>query len=1106
MSKNSPEQTTSMQLNAVARGAENFLRWSSSAMLRGGRVTKFKGVAASYSPELGLTAHEAGHGLVASGGSATLTLGMARRLLRWTAAPLALLAASSPAFAQAKDDCVLDGERGFICEDNGGPLTVEPALKGGDDDLRIVLEDGFDIDTSGTGQNGLDASEFNSVTIRQESGTSTIIGGRNGLFFFDIYGNIDIITGGDVTGLGGDGVYLNNEDGSLTLDTSAGTVFGRDNGIVTRNQGNGATTIITADVDTGFGEGGVFDGINAENGSSATDLTIDSSAGSVTAQDNGIVARNNGTGETTITTADVDGEDGNGIDVINAAGSGDIDIDTTAGTVFGRYSGIVTQNQGDGATTIITADVDTGAGEGGPRDGINAVNGISASDLIIDTSAGSVRSITRNGIVARNNGTGDTTITTADVTGDFGYGVDARNASTAGDLIIDTSAGTVATGFSSIRDTIFAENRGTGATRIITGDVYGVGETGEGAGIDATGYASTTELEIDTTAGTVTSDGDGILAYHSGSGDLTIRTAGVVSTQRDGIDATNAGTGDFIIDSSAGDVRAQSEGIQAFNYGTGDVSITTGNVTGTTSDGVYSYNTFGAGSLTIDTSAGAVSGGNDGIEAYHYGNGNLTITTADVSGSGDDGIRARSYYGDISINSVAGSVSGARNGINASQNGSGADYYSISITTADVSGAGGDGIRADNEYSSGEITIDSSAGAVTGSNNGIYTYNRGYLSGTDITTGDVTGESGAGIVARTYGEGGYGAGGIAIDSSAGRVTGSVDGIVASNAGFGDLSITTADVTGQAFVGIRARNANASTGDLTIDTSAGAVLGGYSGIEAQNNGAGSTTITTGDVSAYGENGYAIAVGQSGADLTLDTTGGRVYAYDAGAISATNAGSGSTTVTTADVVSNTGGTALQVFNYGADVTVDTSAGSVAGNGRNSSGIAVINRGTGAATITTANVTGDTAGGDGHGVDIYNGIDGGELILDTSAGAVVGAQNGVRVRHYGDGENATITTADVTGLAADGINVRDDGEAGNGADISIDSTLGTVTGAEGGIDAFNFDTGDLSITTANVNGEAGDGINATNQGPGTGDLTIDSTAGRVEAVSFGAAGIRI
>ena len=142
---------SSFSFTNAANGAENFLRWSSSAMLRGGRMTKFKGQAASFSPELGLVGITAGPGDAVGCGQALLTLDRVRSLLRWAAAPIALFAASTPAFAQAQDACIEVTPNNFVCQDNGDPATDDQLIDGAGDDVVVSIEDGFEVDNVGAG-------------------------------------------------------------------------------------------------------------------------------------------------------------------------------------------------------------------------------------------------------------------------------------------------------------------------------------------------------------------------------------------------------------------------------------------------------------------------------------------------------------------------------------------------------------------------------------------------------------------------------------------------------------------------------------------------------------------------------------------------------------------------------------------------------------------------------------------------------------------------------------------------------------------------------------------------------------------------------------------
>ncbi len=1083
MANQDQTQSSDVQLNAIARGAENFLRWSSSAMLRGGRVTKFKGVSASYSPELGLVSCGAERGLVAGGVSATLTLGMVRRLLRWTAAPVALLAAGSPAFAQAQDECVEVTPDNFVCEDNGDPATVTQDLGVLEQDVNVLLQDGFEVDTSGGTGDGINISEAYDVSISQESGTSTITGDDDGISVTGSYGSIDITTGGDVTGVNGDGIRADNNaadgiDDFITIDSRAGTVRGRQ------------------------------DGINASNF---------------------------GGGDLSITTADVYGERGDGINVSNAAGSGDIDIDTTAGTVFGQYGGIVTQNQGDGATTIITADVDTGYGEGGILDGINAVNGTSATDLTIDSSAGTVTGQNR-GIFVRNNGTGDTTITTGDVDGESGDGINVRSESAAGDLTIDSSAGRVR----GQNRGILARNNGTGDTTISTADVSGL----NGTGIDVETQRDGGDLLIDSTAGNVSGQQAGIDVSHRGE-NATIRTGNVYSAGGTGVEfISGIIVGAVSLDTSGGRIVGQTDGINLYSGTRVGASIVTGDVEGTDGNGIDAELRGEAGTgadLTINSSAGSVTGGTNGILASHEGSGVLSITTADVTGLSASGIDATSFTEGLTIDSAAGTVSGNSDGISAFNRRDGV----LSITTADVTGATGDGINASNEDDATDIIIDSSAGAVLGDDNGIFARNNG-TGDTAITTADVDGEDGNGIdvqnAART--------GNLSVDSSAGTVNGDQSGIRAEKLGVGSVLIVTADVVGNFGDGIDVYRGEGGSGALSIDTSAGTVgATGGDGIGIENVTANSVSITTADVNAVasgsGEGGDGINLNQDFREaetVAVATTGGTITGSNYG-INVLSRGHDLLSITTGDVAGGRDGIRVSAEGPEAgDIDIDTTAGTV--TSQNSSGIFVSNNGSGDLTITTADVSGrqinpigggygifadstggsitiNSVGGDVSGADdgIFARVDGsggisittanviatgfsginaqlsntdGDAVIDTSAGAVTGDDDAIVVRNDGSGDTLIIT-GDVTGITSDGINVSNGTTAGN---LTIDSSAGTVTGDSNGIFVRNEGSGAVSITTADVSGYSA-GIAGDNYGT---DFVIDSSAGDVAGDEFG------
>ncbi|MBV7259107.1 hypothetical protein [Erythrobacter crassostreae] len=1152
MTNDQQTQSSALKLSSIASGVDNFLRFSRSAMLRGGRVTKFKGVAASYSPELGLVT--AGSSDVACGGRGSSTLSLARRLLRWSAAPLALAAASSPAFAQAQDECVEVTPGSFVCEDNGDPATTEQDISNGLSAVPVVAEiqDGFDIDTTGTGEAGLSAGSAEGITITLADGASStiigdtdgvrldneddgaidatfgnvtgltgdgidalntsnnggglaldttagaVIGGANGIDVLNRGSGVVSVTTGNVTGQNGDGVQVggNSNTSDIFVDTSAGTVSGSRYGVNVDNFGYGAATIITGDV-VATNRDGIDVSDDGENGAGfdGTDIFIDSSAGSVTGGDNGIEARNFDTGDLTIITGDVTGLTNNGVRASNGSGTTDLTIDTSAGAVYGFFAGVNAFNSGTGSTTIITGDVDTGYGETGIRDGVYARNNTSATDLIIDSSAGWVEGQI-NGIRAIQNGSGDTVITTADVDGESGNGngIDARNNAGSGSLTIDSTAGAVRGGGEGIR----ATNSGTGNTNITTADVRN-SATNQSA-IVVFSRQFTGDLNIDTSAGTVRGGYRGISGIGYGTGNISVVTADVTAVSNDAINISDNGEEgvgvDIAIDTTQGALSGGRNGLYAGNNGTGDLSITTADVSGAARSGIYGVNRDDTtGNLSIDSTAGTVFGARYGIDASNAGVGDLTITTAAVTGNdGSEGnaITARNSNaagGAVTINTVAGAVTGGDRGIYASNDGSGG----IAITTADVttlySGEYGQGIDA-SDRGAGSLSIDTTAGAVSAVGEGIRARNNGG-GGLSITAANVTSANSTGINASVLNSDGD----AIIDTTAGVVTGGTDGINLNNDGSGDSFVVTGAVTGTAGNGIEVYGGESGEGVHSVDSTGGAVIGGGGhGILVTDDGGTDIAITTADVTgASGDGIRAIGQSNNGKNITIDTTAGTVTGLGFGSvgIETSNQGTGDTNITTADVFGSDAGISVSTSAGSGEVSIDTSAGTVDGG---FFGIVSQHSGTGRQSITTGDVS--TYSGDAISAS-NSAATTTDLVIDSTAGQLLGRGSGIVANNLGTGYTR-ITAAGVTGSSnlGDGIQVTNDVDT---TDLVIDSTAGPVIGGDNGIYARNDGTGDTSITTADVTGERGNGIDAQNAAS-AGDLTINTAAGAVVAADDG------
>ena len=183
------------------------------------------------------------------------------------------------------------------------------------------------------------------------------------------------------------------------------------------------------------------------------------------------------------------------------------------------------------------------------------------------------------------------------------------------------------------------------------------------------------------------------------------------------------------------------------------------------------------GDISINTEFAIISGAASGIFANNAGSGSITITAAEVTANAGYGIGANSEGGDITI-SGAHTVSGSTRGISADSDGGDISIQGVG-TTGGVSSTAGLGIYADASGGSGStITI-----------------------GDTSAIGDVSGlgSGSSGIFARTDGVDST----ITIDSAGGAVVGGSIGISATTAGNGSITITAAEVTGNAGNGISA---------------------------------------------------------------------------------------------------------------------------------------------------------------------------------------------------------------------------------------------------------------------------------------------------------------
>lgn len=983
-------------------------------------------------------------------------------------------------------------------------------------------------DVTGLLDFGILARSYNNSTgLNITTGAGgTVTGNSTGIYARHTgSGALTIDAQGDVeaTDAYGTGIYAVNfngvDAGGTGIDiTTGGTVTGPGIGIYALNHAAGALNIVS----TGEVFSGNAFGIFAYNTSSgSTGLSIESAR--VTAQITGIEAINNGTGELSIlATGDITGTNGAGITALHYGG--DIDIVTLAGTtVSGNSRGISVTNRGTGTLTI-AADGNVQATANGSR-GIYARN-LSAGSTGLDIATQAV-SGGASGIYARNDGAGALTIVAdGDVQafGTGGTGIEARNNSA-----LSTTLSIAAQAVGGTINGIFARNSGTGDLTItangdVTGNVshgiYARNNNGTDLGIASQG---------------VSGGHTGIEARNDGSGALTITADGAVAGGSSrGIRAHNEGTSLTIAAAMA--VTGGNDGIEARNFGSGALTITAnGNVTGTSRYGIHAEN-YGNG-LSVATGVGAnISGGVSGLVAYNNGSGASSVTVnGDVTGITGNGISALNTSPgttSLTVTTAAGTtVSSVATGISALSNGSGAvtviaqsdvhttdsystgievfnnngvdtDGNSVNIAAAGTVTAGWTGIYAYN-YGPGAVNIVSTGEVSGGTGNGIAAYNvlgtdlnitsaqaAGYRAGIDATnagtgnltilaTGDVSASAAYGISTGIRATA-YGGTGLDITTLAGvAVTGAQRGINAVNNGSGTTCIVAGgDVTGSSLFGIFA-NTSASTTDLGLTTMG--VSGGFSGIYALNGGSGALTVATnGDVT--GGTGFGILAQNSanGTDLDFATGIGAAVSGGTTGIEARNNGTGALTLIANGNVTGTANNGILARNEGTDLVVTTGAGVAVGGAFN--GIEARNNGTGALTVTAE---GDVTGTGNAG--LYGRNQGTDLIAATGDGvALSGGDFGLVAINSGTGELAVTANGDVTGSNIYGIFAQN-----AGTDLTIAAGMGgAITGGYDGIVARGFGSGALTITVdGSVSGIAGQGILAQNFGT---DLAISTAAG--------------
>lgn len=1001
---------------------------------------------------------------------------------------------------------------------------------------------------------GLKVSSNASISVTQSTGGGSISAAGTGVEVKSVNvgvsrfaGNMEVTLTGSVTSVNSIGVdvqHLAGTGAAGTVSVSTQSVKGKSEAIKILNNVGGGTTVSVAGAIISDDESGIF--VKNANGTgtvsvnvltsgsvsaSKAGIYVDSTGGAVTLNmasgttviggTYGIQIKQANNGNTTITATTVTGGSGAGI-YASQNGSGNVSI-TTSGIVSTTVSGNAS------ATGIVahvksgTLNIDVNAAVTGQSSGMYAWSKTdNAGSITIDVS-GALTGVSENGLVLKQEGTGNISITSHSTisAAKSGISVVASAEQTGQTIEIDAKGAISATAADGIM--VNSTNSGAGNITVSTAGVT-AGRTG--ISVNSGGAGSVT---ISTSGAITSTNGAGIYAKGGATAgnDFTLNLGNTVTGSSTGVNIS--GIAKVVTINTSSNISATLSAISGGTRQGGIVILDAETVSITSSEAIQGLTGILLGETNVEdapendsilrlknvtiNSTGTVSATNHAIFASLFGSAAQTVSLSVASVESGQGIRVTSWgSGTISVDasglikSTATSGRGHALNLRLLGNGVGGD---ITVDAQNIEAANG-GVFACigfctfsasivSRTRTGDITIE--ANQISGGSIGVRAINFGSGNIEVTVSGAVSASSGEGIAALSYGGGD-------IEITTSGATGSGQnraGIRAGNAGSGSITITTTgDVTSTLYDGIFARNYHTSnfggirrvtTPGNTIEISATSVTGGRRGIYVYNGGTGNTTITaTGDVSATGTG--------------IDSDGVRVFASNLPAHTA------SVEINVQNVTASGGDGIDVLFSgvIGSTKNITISAVSVTGALR---GIAVNN--SNAISDLSISATGKVTATNGDGLDLRNfrnlsltvsgaeGRTGKGIIVESSStasgninisssGEITGQINAISVRKHVSGDLTITATA---GVAATGINTNNDAVIASLSDTggsgNINLNLQTVRAAGGTAINANIEKstgGNLTITATDVRGARG--IVATSQANGNLNITATSVTG--------------
>ena len=633
------------------------------------------------------------------------------------------------------------------------------------------------------------------------------------------------------------------------------------------------------------------------------------------------------------------------------------------------------------------------------------------------------------------------------------------------------------------KGSLWGINSGTGETTVdISGDVISSGnemipgDTDTPKFDDAvsiTNSEDATNLTVNQTASSsIKGENIGITTSNSGKGSTNINVAGKVHAKV-GIYADNGQNSKSINISQAetGNIEGSVNGIVVNNQGIDAININiNGNVTGKGT---------GTGSVPVDT--------DDTIDPMNP-NGDIFNTGSGIIAENQENAT------DINIHQLKESsrIQGTATGISAVNSGTGSTTITtVGTVIADGPEKNGTGISVFNGETANAINITQTTGSIKGKETGIAATNLG-KGDTEITTGgNVTGTSGAGIQATNINWTDSGEkSSIAVNQTRESIiTGGTDGISAINTTGGAVSVeTSGHVTGNAGAGILAVSgtADADADDVSIDDwySSQKLAGKNIADSSLASSEGINVIQKdkdGDITGFNS---GIEVNNYGSGATNIEINGKVKATSTETVLEDSNDLNSSKYNTSNgiIVSNGANTT--------DIDINQKVSSEIRGG--AAGINAVNSGTGSTTINTAGkVIADGLGINGTGISAYNGETANAINITQTTGSIEGKETGIAATNLGKGDTEITTGGNVTGTSGAGIQATniDWADSGEKRGIAVNQTGGSITGGTDGISAINTTGGAVSVeTSGQVTGNTGAGILAVS---GTADVDTDDVS---------------